>query len=64
MGKEWLNHTCEEYRRENGLLFEFTIPYAHQQNGTVEQSMHTVLDGVHSMMAESGIPLKYWAEAT
>jgi len=64
MGKEWLNHAWEEYRRENGLIFEFTTPYAHQQNGTVKQSMCIVLDGVQSTMAESGIPLKYWADAT
>jgi len=64
MGKEWLNYMWEEYRRKNGLLFEFTTPYAHQQNGTVERSMRTILDGVHSAMAESEMPLKYWAEAT
>jgi len=54
----------EEYRRENKLSFEFTTPYAHQQNGTVEQSMYTVLNGVRSVIAESGMPLKYWAETT
>jgi len=64
MDKEWLNHMWEEYRRENRLLFEFTTPYAHQQNSTIEQSMCTVLDGVCSMIAESEIPLKYWTETT
>ena len=39
------------------------MPYAHQQNSTAECIMHTILDGAHSAMAESGIALKYWADA-
>ena len=63
MGREWLNHAWETYRKEKGLIFEFTTPYAHQQNGAAERSMRTILDSVHSMMAESGMPMKYWADA-
>ena len=40
-------------------IFEFTMLYAYQQNGTVKQSMCTVLNGVRSTIAESGIFLKY-----
>ena len=39
------------------------MPYAHQQNGAAEHSMRTILDGAHSMMAESGMLLKYWTDA-
>jgi len=38
------------------------MPYAHQQNGTAERSMRTILDAIHSAMVESGMPLKYWAD--
>jgi len=39
------------------------IPYTHQQNSTAEQSMHIILDGTQTAMAESGLPMKYWADA-
>ena len=45
MGKEWINYAWEQYRKEQGLEYEFTVPYAHQQNGAAECSMHTILDG-------------------
>jgi len=39
------------------------MPYAHQQNGAVECTMHTILDEAYSAMAESRMALKYWADA-
>jgi len=63
MGQEWHNETWEYYRKEQGLVFEFTAPYAHQQNGAAEHSMQTILDITRSNIAESGLPLKYWANA-
>ncbi|KAJ3552615.1 hypothetical protein NP233_g12840 [Leucocoprinus birnbaumii] len=62
MGREWYNQAWEDYRQEHGLRFEFMTPYTHQQNGTAERSVQTILDGTHSIMAESGLPLKYWAD--
>ena len=63
MGREWFNTTWEQYRKDQGLVFQFTTLYAHQQNGVAECSMRTILDAVRSAMAESGMPLKYWADA-
>ena len=63
MGWEWYNQAWEQYRQNEGLDFEFTTPYAHQQNGKAECSMRTILDGAHIVLAESGLALKYWAEA-
>ena len=63
MGREWYNKAWEEYRKRYGLIFEFTTPYAHQQNGTAERSLRTILDGARTAMAESGLPTKYWADA-
>jgi len=39
MGREWFNKAWEEYRKRHGLIFEFTTPYAHQQNGVAERSL-------------------------
>jgi len=63
MGREWCNVIWEDYRTTHGLNFEYTTPYAHQQNGAAERTMQTILDGVRSAMAESGLPLKFWADA-
>jgi len=63
MGQEWHNETWESYRKEQELVFEFTSPYAHQQNGAAECSMRTILDITRTTMAESGLLLKYWADA-
>jgi len=63
MGKEWHNNVWEDYRKENGLIFKFTTRYVYQQNSATERSMQTILDGAQTTMAESGLPLKYWADA-
>ena len=63
MGREWYNSAWENYQTEQGLDFEFTTPYTHQQNGIVEHSMRTILDSTRTALAESGLPVKYWADA-
>jgi len=63
MGREWYNTTWEQYRKDQGLDFQFTMPYAYQQNGTAEHTMCTILDRACLAMAESGMVLKYWADA-
>ena len=62
MGREWHNRAWEEYGKRHGLVFEFTAPYAHQQNKTVKRTLWTTLDGVRTALAESGLPAKYWAD--
>jgi len=52
----------EDYWVVYSLVFEFTTPYAHQQNGATEYSMQTILNGVWYVMAELGMALKYWAD--
>jgi len=63
MGKEWLNSVWETYAKAHGIKLEFTTPYAHQQNGTAERSMCLLLNGARSVLAESGLPIKYWTDA-
>jgi len=63
MGKEWLNSAWEMYAKAHGIKLDFTTPYAHQQNGAAERSMRLLLDGARSVLAESDLPIKYWADA-
>jgi hypothetical protein len=63
MGREWCNLLWDRYTKENGIILDFTTPYAHQQNGRAERSMRTLLDMGRSMLADAGLPQKYWADA-
>jgi len=51
MGREWYNKTWEEYRKWYRLIFEFTTPYMHQQNGMAERSLQIILDGARTAIA-------------
>ncbi|KAF7778932.1 hypothetical protein Agabi119p4_3277 [Agaricus bisporus var. burnettii] len=63
MGREWHNDLWSTYVKEHGIVLNFTTPYAHQQNGKAERSMRTLLDMARAMLADSGLPQKYWADA-
>ena len=63
MGKKWLNSVQETYGKAHRIKFKFTTPYMHQQNSIVEKSIYLLLDGARLVLAESGLPLKYWADA-
>jgi len=49
--------------KSQGLIFEFTTPYAYQQNGVAEWTVQMVLDSTRTMLAKPGISPKYWANA-
>jgi len=63
MGREWANASWNQYAKEAGIVLDFTTPYAHQQNGKAKRSMRTLLDIAHTMLADSGLPQKFWADA-
>lgn len=63
MGREWMNSYWDDYAKEHGIILDFTTPYAHQQNGKAERSMRTLLDVARTMLADAGLPPKYWADA-
>ena len=43
-------------------MLDFTTPYAHQQNGKAKRSMRTLLNMAHTMLADSGLPQKFWTD--
>jgi hypothetical protein len=63
MGREWCNSLWNRYAKDNGIILDFAMPYAHQQNGRAERSMCTLLDMGRSMLADACLPQKYWADA-
>ena len=52
-----------QYLLQRGIEHQLVPPVAHAQNGRVERVHLTIMDGVRTLLAQSGLGLKYWAEA-
>ena len=53
----------EEYLAKKGILWEPTVPYAHEQNGTAERGNQTVQKKARTSLIDAGLPRTLWAEA-
>ncbi|GIL56110.1 hypothetical protein Vafri_11546, partial [Volvox africanus] len=51
------------YFGEKGIIHGTTVGYSPEQNGAAEHLNRTLLEKTWAMLAESGLPLKLWAEA-
>ena len=58
-----MNESWTTYLGLHGIILTVTTPYVHAQNGLVERTNWTILEGVRCMLAESGLPKELWAEA-
>ena len=56
--QEWLDHS-----RRRGITREWTAPNSPHQNGVVERFNGTLSRGIRSILAESKLPDKFWADA-
>ncbi|GIL67494.1 hypothetical protein Vafri_20882 [Volvox africanus] len=62
-GTEFLNSAMGTYFGEKGIIHGTTVGYSPEQNGAAERLNRTLLEKTRAMLAESGLPLKLWAEA-
>ena len=62
-GTEYMNKTLQEYLTKEGIKFQCTVGYCPEQNGVAERKNRTIMEAVRSMLAESGLPKSFWAEA-
>ena len=62
-GGEYTSTEFEDYLRKEGIIHEYTIPKTPQQNGVSERLNRTLVETVRSMLADSKLPQKFWAEA-
>ena len=51
------------YLTKEGIKHELTIPHTPQQNGVAERLNRTLVEGVRTMLADSNLPHRFWAEA-
>lgn len=62
-GGEYTSSEFEDYLSKEGIIHEYTIAKTPQQNGVAERFNRTVIETVRSMLADSKLPQKFWAEA-
>ena len=51
------------YLIKEGIKHELTIPHTPQQNGVAKRQNRTLIEGVRTMLADSKLPHRFWAEA-
>ena len=62
-GGEYTSTEFESYLKNSGIEHQYTIPKTPEQNGVSERMNRTLVKKVRSMLADSGLPQKIWAEA-
>ncbi len=43
-------------------MVQAIAPYAHSQNGKIERYIHTLEDGLQTLLADSGLPISFWGD--
>ena len=62
-GREYICSEFATYLTQEGIKHEFTTPHTPQQNGAAERLNCTLIEGVRTMLANSKLPHRFWAEA-
>ena len=62
-GGKYTSSKFENYLKAEGIRHEYTVPKTPEQNGVSERMNRTLVEMVRSMLIESQLPRKFWAEA-
>ena len=62
-GGEYTSAEFSTYLIQEGIKQEPTTPHTPQQNGAAERLNRTLIEGVRTMLADSKLPHRFWAEA-
>lgn len=62
-GLEFCNQEFDGFCKLEGVVRHRTCAYTPQQNGVAERMNRTIMDKVRSMLSESGLSKRFWAEA-
>ncbi|GJZ10393.1 ribonuclease H-like domain-containing protein, partial [Tanacetum coccineum] len=62
-GTEFKNHAMNELCAKKGIKREFSVARTPQQNGVVERKNRTLIKAARTMLADSLLPIPFWAEA-
>nr|GEV75166.1 hypothetical protein [Tanacetum cinerariifolium] len=62
-GTEFKNNDLNQFCRIKGIKREFSVPRTPQQNGIAERKNRTLIEAARTMLANSLLPILFWAEA-
>nr|GFB03191.1 ribonuclease H-like domain-containing protein [Tanacetum cinerariifolium] len=62
-GTEFKNQDINQFCRMKGIKREFSVPRTPQQNGIAERKNRTLIKVARTMLADSLLPIPFWAEA-
>nr|GEX44389.1 putative ribonuclease H-like domain-containing protein [Tanacetum cinerariifolium] len=62
-GTEFKNFDLNQFCGFKGIKREFSVPRTPQQNGIAERKNRTLIEAAKTMLADSLIPIPFWAEA-
>nr|GEV41270.1 ribonuclease H-like domain-containing protein [Tanacetum cinerariifolium] len=62
-GTEFKNNDLNQFCGMNGIKREFSVPRTPQQNGIAERKNRTLIEAARTMLADSLLPIPFWAEA-
>lgn len=52
---EFVNEKMSNFCKQNSIIHKITAPYNSESNGAAERIIKTILDRVHTILAESGL---------
>nr|GEV27214.1 hypothetical protein [Tanacetum cinerariifolium] len=62
-GTEFKNNDLNQFCGLKGIKREFSVPRTPQQNGIAERKNMTLIEAGRTMLADSLLPIPFWAEA-
>ena len=62
-GVEYTSTEFHTILTQEGIKQELTTPHTPQQNGAAERLNRTLIEGVRTMLADSKLPPRFWAQA-
>lgn len=62
-GTEYICANFAAYLADHGIINQRSSPYIHEQNGTAEREIRTLIDVARSMLLGTNIDRKLWPEA-
>ncbi|GKA80168.1 putative ribonuclease H-like domain-containing protein, partial [Tanacetum coccineum] len=62
-GTEFKNKIMNEFGEMKGIRREFSVARIPQQNGVAERKNRTLIETASTMLADSKLPITFWAEA-
>ncbi|KAJ9555801.1 hypothetical protein OSB04_010415 [Centaurea solstitialis] len=62
-GTEFKNADLNSFCEEKGIERQYSAPRTPQQNGVAERRNRTLIEAARTMLADSKLPITFWAEA-